>query len=83
LEKLGPDYIRIYTDGGGPDEHSDTVGWGAHVVRVRADGRAEALVALGGPVVTDLTPVWSIGCTCGTNNTAEVTGMAEGLALID
>ena len=83
LEKLRPDCIRIYTDGDGPDEHVDTVGWGAHVVQVRADGRAEALMALGGPVVTDLTSVWSIGCTCGTNNTAEVTRMAEGLELID
>jgi ribonuclease HI len=33
--------------------------------------------------VTDKTSVWSIGCTRGTNNTAEVTGMAQGLELID
>ena len=24
LEELGPDCIRIYVDGGGPDEHGDT-----------------------------------------------------------
>jgi ribonuclease HI len=33
--------------------------------------------------VTDKTSVWSIGCTRGTNNTAEATGMAQGLELID
>jgi len=33
--------------------------------------------------VTNKTSVWSIGCTRGTNNTAEVTGMAPGLELID
>ena len=32
--------------------------------------------------MTDPTSVWSIGCTHGSNNTAEVTGMAEGLELI-
>jgi hypothetical protein len=26
LEELGPDCIRIYADGGGPDEHGDTAG---------------------------------------------------------
>jgi hypothetical protein len=83
LEELGPDCIRIYTDGGGPDEHGDTAGWGAHAVRVHANDRTEVLVDLWGPVVTDKTSVWSIGCTRGTNNTAEVTGMAQGLELID
>jgi hypothetical protein len=33
--------------------------------------------------VTDLTSVWSIGCTRPTTNTAEINGMAEGLELID
>jgi hypothetical protein len=33
--------------------------------------------------VTDPTSVWSIGCMRPTNTTAEVTGMAEGLELID
>ena len=33
--------------------------------------------------MTDKTSVWSIGCTRGTNNTAEATGMAQGLELID
>jgi hypothetical protein len=41
------------------------------------------LAQLWGPVVTDPTSVWSIGCTRPTNNTAKVTGMAEGLELID
>ena len=68
LEELGPDCIRIYTDGGGPGEHGDTAGWGAHAVRVHADDRAEVMADLWGPVVTDKTSVWSIGCTCGTNN---------------
>ena len=79
----GPDCVRIYTDGGGPGEHGDTAGWGAHAVRVHADGRAEVLADLWGPVETAPTSVWSIGCTRGTNNTAEVTGMAQGLELID
>jgi ribonuclease HI len=83
LEELRPDCIRIYTDGGGPDEHGDTAGWGAHAVRVHADDRTEVLADLWGPVVTDKMSVWSIGCTRGTNNTAEVTGMAQGLELID
>ena len=52
-------------------------------MRVHADGRVEVLAQLGGPVVTDPTSVWSIGCTGPTNNTAQVTGMAEGLELID
>ena len=26
LEELGPDCVRIYTDGGGPGEHGDTAG---------------------------------------------------------
>jgi ribonuclease HI len=82
LEELGHDCIRIYTDEGGPDEHGGTAGWGAHAVRVHADDLAEVLVVdLWGPVVTDV--FWSIGCTRGTNNTAEVTGMAQGLELID
>jgi hypothetical protein len=38
---------------------------------------------LWGPTVTDKTSIWSIGCTRGTNDTAEVTGMAQGLGLID
>jgi hypothetical protein len=46
LEELGPDCIRIYTDGGGPDEHGDTAGWGAHAVRVHAVGQAEVLAQL-------------------------------------
>jgi ribonuclease HI len=83
LEELGVDCIRIYTDGGGPDEHGDTAGWGAHAVQVHADGRAEVLAQLWGPVVTDPTSVRSIGCMRPTNNTAEVTGMSEGLELID
>ena len=33
LEELGPDCVRIYTDGGGVGEHGDTAGWGAHAVR--------------------------------------------------
>jgi ribonuclease HI len=45
--------------------------------------RAEVLAQLWGPVVTDPTSIWLIGCTRPTNNTAEVTGMAEGLELID
>jgi ribonuclease HI len=83
LEELGSDCIRIYTDGGGPDEHDDTVGWGAHVVRVHADSHAEALAQLWGPMVADPTSVWSIGCTRPASNTAEVTRMADGLELID
>ena len=83
LEELGPDCVRIYTDGGGAGEHGDTAGWGAHAVRVHADGRAEVLADLWGPVETDPTSVWSIGCTRGTNNTAEVNGLDEGLELID
>jgi hypothetical protein len=39
------------------------------------------LAQLWGPVVTDPISVWSIDCTRPTNNT--VTGMAEGLELID
>jgi hypothetical protein len=35
--------IRI---GGGPDEHGDTAGWGAHAVRVHADDRTEVLADL-------------------------------------
>ena len=59
-------------------------GWGAHAVRVHADGRPEVLAQLWGPVVTDPTSVWSIDCTRPTNHTgAEITGMAEGLELID
>jgi hypothetical protein len=46
LEELGPDCIRIYTDGDGPDEHGDTAGWGTHVVRVHVDGPAEVLAGL-------------------------------------
>jgi ribonuclease HI len=83
LEELGLDCGRIYTDGGGPGEHGDTAGWGAHAVRVHADGQAEVLAQLGGPGVTDATSVWSIGCTRPTNNTADITGMAKGLELID
>ena len=49
----------------------------------RCNCRAEVLAQLWGPVVTDPTSIWSIGCTRPTNNTAEVTGMAEGLELID
>jgi ribonuclease HI len=82
-EELDPDCIRIYTDGGGPDEHGDTAGWGAHAVRVHVDGRVEVLADLWNPVATDPTSVWSMGCSRGTNNTAEVTGMVEGLELID
>ena len=52
-------------------------------MRVQADGRAEVLAQLWGPVVTDPTSVWSTGCTRPTNNTVEVAGMAEGLELID
>jgi hypothetical protein len=33
--------------------------------------------------LADPTSVWSIGCTRYTNITAKVTGMAEGLELID
>jgi hypothetical protein len=64
-----------------PNEHGNTAGWGAHMlVQVHADGRAEVLAQLWGPVVTNPTSVWSIGCTRGTNNTAEVTGMADRLS---
>ena len=52
-------------------------------MRVHADGRVEVLADLWGPVETDPTSVWSIGCTRGTNNTAEVNGLDEGLELID
>jgi len=77
--------IRIYTDGGCDDSGEGGIaGWGACVVHVeRPDAQPESdetpVADLWGRVVLDRRSEWFQGCARATNNTGELTGIAQAL----
>ena len=79
LALLGPDSIWIATNGGGPDTPGGPAGWGATAARREADSSPKVTADLWGPVVTDPESPYFFGCTAGTNNTGEITGIEQAL----
>jgi len=76
--QLAPRHIRIYTDGSCPSNvgsaaKQGAAGWGFVVLR----GQEE--LDFYGPVIFDKGNPFFLGCTCGTNNTAELSSI--GMAL--
>ena len=74
--------LVIYTDGSGPEPPATTAGWGFAVVsggNGRDDDRATELHSRRGPVPTDQSDPSYLGATRGTNNTGELTAIAEAL----
>ena len=77
--------IRIYTDGGCDDNGEGGIaGWGACVVHVdRPDAQPESdetpVADLWGRAVLDRRSEWFQGCARATNNTGELTGIAQAL----
>jgi ribonuclease HI len=77
--------FRIYTDGGCDDSGEGGIaGWGASAVRVTSpDAQPETdetpVADLWGRVVLDKQSVWFQGCARATNNTGELTGIAQAL----
>ena len=77
--------VLAYTDGGSDGNGAGgvygRVGWGACIVRKTGDSEDDRieLEELWGPVETDADSVWYLGAEEKTNNTAELTGIAQAL----
>ena len=68
---------RIYTDGSGGQQSSNTAGWGFAVYDANDTDMQHALFEIYGPVMLDTSDQRYIGATQATNNTAELTAIAE------
>ncbi|CAJ1328949.1 unnamed protein product, partial [Effrenium voratum] len=72
---------HVFTDGSGGAADSEGAGWGVAVYTL-PDG-VRAIAELHGPVLTDATDQRYLGADKATNNTAELTAIAEALVWID
>ena len=87
LQHIAPDIPEppptwhVFTDGSGGAADSEGAGWGVAVYAL-PDG-VSAIAELHGPVLTDATDQRYLGADKATNNTAELTAIAEALVWID
>ena len=83
--QLPSNTLAIYTDGSGPGRHEVAAGWGFTVVTGgdgEADTAATEVHSRCGHVVTDTQDARYLGAERATNNTAELTAIAEALKYV-
>ena len=78
-----PQAWSLYTDGSGSADEQSPAGWGVAVYDGTDTDAQHCLFELRGPILTNDTDQRFLGATKQTNNTAELTAIAEALLWLD